>query len=179
MKNLRAIEIYNSCRSIFVCEKSIHDLFLKLDQNGRFCLMEGDLSVAFVSKKKIRALHGVFLGDDSATDVITFPGDPELNFAGEIVVCLSYALEQSKIYGTTFEEEVKLYLVHGFLHLCGLGDKTIEEAREMRLGEAFCINFLKNFPLQITPGAPPRTPQGVGDSLVSLQESRGEAAGLL
>jgi probable rRNA maturation factor len=150
VNQLRAIEIYNSCRSVFIREENICDLFLKLDQNGRFHLAEGDLSVAFVSKKKIKALHGEFLGDDSVTDVITFPGDPKLNFAGEIVVCPSYAQEQNKIYGTTFAEEVKLYLVHGYLHLCGLRDKTAEEAREMRLGEAFCMDCLRSSPLRIS-----------------------------
>jgi probable rRNA maturation factor len=73
-----------------------------------------------------------------------------LNFAGEIVVCPSYALEQSKFYGTTFREEVKLYLIHGYLHLCGLEDKTEKEVQEMREGEAFCMDFLKNCELRIS-----------------------------
>jgi probable rRNA maturation factor len=154
VEKLRAVEVCNTCRRVVVSEKSVCDLFLELDRCGRFHLTEGDLSISFVPKEKIRAIHGQFLGDNSPTDVITFQGDSELNFAGEIVVCPLYALEQSKIYGTTFSEEVKLYLVHGYLHLCGLGDKTEIEAREMRTGETFCMNFLKNFRLEVSLKSP-------------------------
>jgi ssRNA-specific RNase YbeY (16S rRNA maturation enzyme) len=41
-------------------------------------------------------------------------------------------------------------LVHGYLHLCGLDDKSEEDSRKMREGEKFCMDFLKNFPLQIS-----------------------------
>jgi probable rRNA maturation factor len=150
---LRVVEICNTCRRVVVSEDSIRNLFWKLDQGNRFYLAEGDLSISFVSKKKMGAIHGQFLGDRSPTDVITFQGDSALNFAGEIVVCPLYALEQNKIYGTTFEEEIKLYLVHGYLHLCGLKDKSEEEIREMREGEAFCMDFLKNFTLEVFLGS--------------------------
>lgn len=131
-----------------VVESSVRDLFWALDCCGQFYPGDGDLSISFVSKKKIRAIHGAFLGDVSVTDVITFQGDSDLNFAGEIVVCPLYALDQSKIYGMTFAEEIKLYLIHGYLHLCGLEDKTEEEAQEMRIAEQFCMDTLKNFSLQ-------------------------------
>jgi probable rRNA maturation factor len=148
VEKLRTIEVCNTCRRAVI--SGVRDLFWALDRNGQFHLAEGDLSVAFVSKEKIRTVHGEFLGDDSPTDVITFPGDPELNFAGEIVVCPPYALEQSKFYGTTLRDEIKLYLVHGYLHLCGLEDKSEEEAQKMRSGEKYCLDFLKDFPLQVS-----------------------------
>jgi probable rRNA maturation factor len=133
-----------------ISENSVRDLFWVLDRNGRFYLGEGDLSISFVSKKKMGTIHGQFLGDDLPTDVISFQGDPDLNFAGEIVVCLPYALGQSKIYGTTLGEEVKLYLVHGYLHLCGLEDKSEDEIQKMREGEYYCLNFLKDLPLRVS-----------------------------
>ncbi|MDR2371570.1 MAG: rRNA maturation RNase YbeY, partial [Puniceicoccales bacterium] len=162
VEDLRAIEVCNACRRIVISAEDVRNLFWALDRNGQFYLAEGDLSVAFVPNEKIRAIHGEFLGDHSLTDVISFPGDPELNFAGEIVVCPLYAMEQSKFYNTTLCDEIKLYLVHGYLHLCGLKDKSEEEAQKMRSGEKYCLDFLKNFPLQVSPmglrltrGAPP------------------------
>ncbi|MDR2806823.1 MAG: rRNA maturation RNase YbeY [Puniceicoccales bacterium] len=149
MKPLRAVEVCNACRKLTIVPENICDLFQKLDRCQGFHLEKGDLSLAFVSKKKIKEIHRQFLGDFSLTDVITFRGDRDLNFAGEIILCPVYARDQSKIYGTTFEEEVKLYLVHGYLHLCGLKDKTEKEAQEMRAAEIFCMNFLKNFVLQV------------------------------
>jgi probable rRNA maturation factor len=148
--DLRVVEVSNYCRSIFISEASVGNLFRALDSCGRFCIAAGSLSISFVSKKKMREIHGRFLSDFSLTDVITFRGDPDFDFAGEIVVCPSYALSQSRVWGTTFSNEIKLYLVHGYLHLCGLGDKNEEEARAMRSGEIFCLNFLKNFDLKVT-----------------------------
>jgi probable rRNA maturation factor len=149
VENLRVVEVSNACRSIIVVEENVCGLFQKLDKCGRFCLAGGDLSISFISRQKMKAIHSQFLGDSSLTDVITFQGDPDLNFSGEILVCPLYALEQSKIYQTTFREEIKLYLIHGYLHLCGLEDKTEKEARNMREGEVFCMDFLGDYPLQI------------------------------
>jgi probable rRNA maturation factor len=88
VENLRAVEVCNICRHIVIPVEDVRDLLWALDRNGQFQLIGGDLSVAFVPRKRIRAIHSKFLGDDSPTDVIPFPGDPELNFAREIVVCL-------------------------------------------------------------------------------------------
>jgi probable rRNA maturation factor len=150
MENLRTIEVCNTCRRVAVSAENVRDLFGMLDRNKRFHLVDGDLSVAFVPMKKIRAIHNKFLGDDAPTDVITFPGDPELNFAGEIIVCPLYALDQSEIYNTTLSDEIKLYLIHGYLHLCGLKDKSEEEVQKMRSGEKYCLDFLKDLPLQVS-----------------------------
>jgi probable rRNA maturation factor len=149
VENLRVVEVFNACRSVIIIEENVCGLFRKLDKCGQFRIADGDLSISFISKQKMKAIHGQFLGDSSLTDVITFQGDPDLNFSGEILVCPLYALEQSKIYQTTFREEIKLYLIHGYLHLCGLKDKTEKEAQDMRNGEVFCINFLGDYPLQI------------------------------
>ncbi|MDR2200911.1 MAG: rRNA maturation RNase YbeY [Puniceicoccales bacterium] len=150
MKKLRTIEFYNRCRRVTIPEENVRDLFHRLDAFGKFPIGNGELSVAFVSEKKIKAIHSQFLGDRSPTDVITFPGDTDLDFAGEIIVYPLYAFAQSKRYGTTFPDEVKLYLVHGYLHLHGLGDKTEKETEQMRRCEALCMNYLKNFALQVS-----------------------------
>jgi probable rRNA maturation factor len=143
------VEVCNTCRSVIVFEESICELFRKLDKCERFRIGDGDLSISLISRQKMKAIHAKFLGDSSLTDVITFQGDSDLNFSGEILICPLYAFEQSKIYQTTFREEIKLYLIHGYLHLCGLEDKTEKEARHMRDGEAFCMNFLGDYSLQI------------------------------
>jgi probable rRNA maturation factor len=97
-----------------------------LDQTTQFYLAEGRLSISVFSKKR-RAIHGQFFGDSSPTDVITVQGDSASNFAGEITARPLFALEHNEIYGTTFEQDIKLYLVHGYFHLCGLKDKSEAE----------------------------------------------------
>jgi len=42
------------------------------------------------------------------------------------------ARRQAKIFGTTFERELRLYIVHGLLHLQGFDDQTSAGVREMK-----------------------------------------------
>lgn len=102
--------------------------------------------MAFVSSSRMRSLHQQFLQDASLTDVITFPGDPEFGLAGEVIICPAYAEQQAKHFDTGLDDEIKLYLIHGFLHLAGLNDKTPEECTVMRMAEAYCQEFLKDLP---------------------------------
>lgn len=143
----RVVEVCNTCRRFFIPEQRVIELFRRLDQNGHFSIPGGELSISFVSEKKMRQLHAQFLNDASITDVITFPGDSKLNFAGEIIVCPKYAERQCSRYNNKFSRELTLYLVHGFLHLAGLRDKTLEKAEEMREAETYCFKFLSDFKL--------------------------------
>lgn len=104
------------------------------------------LSVAFVSSSRMRSLHQQFLQGSSLTDVITFPGDPEFGLAGEVIICPTYAEQQARRFDTGLDDEIKLYLIHGFLHLAGLNDKTPEECTVMRTAETYCQEFLKDLP---------------------------------
>jgi len=145
----RTVEVCNACRRFFVSESSVVELYHQLDKNPRFAIPDGDLSISFVSEQRMRSLHQQFLNDPSITDVITFLGDPMMDLAGEVVVCPGYAEKQCKRYGTRFEREVTLYLVHGFLHLSGLKDKTPEDASSMRAAEVYCLQFLNDFNIDI------------------------------
>ena len=104
---------------------------------------EGDLSIAILSDGKVAEIHGDFLNDPSETDVITFPGDPDMDFAGEICVSADRANATHREQSTTFSEELTLYIVHGLLHLAGLNDKTDNQSAEMRKGEHRIMELLK------------------------------------
>lgn len=78
--------------------------------------------------------------------MITFPGDPQFGLAGEIIVCLTYAEQQAKRFHTGLDDEIKLYLIHGFLHFAGLNDKNPDESTVMRMEEAYCKEFSKDLP---------------------------------
>src|SRR5690606_31383411 len=78
---------------------------------------DGELSLAFLTDKKLAQLHDDFLDDPTTTDVITFEGQPELGVAGEICVSADTAATYSKEHDRDFSEELTLYVVHGWLHL--------------------------------------------------------------
>lgn len=103
---------------------------------------DGDLSIAILSDSKVAEIHGEFLEDPTETDVITFPGDPEMDFAGEICVSVDRANNCHTQNGTSFSEELTLYIVHGLLHLSGLNDKTEEQSIAMRAGEKKTMDSL-------------------------------------
>jgi len=44
--------------------------------------------------------------------------------AGEVVVCVPYAVREAARRGVEARKEVLLYALHGMLHLCGFDDRT-------------------------------------------------------
>lgn len=113
----------------------VEALFHWLDQQSEFSIPPGDLSIAFLDEKALAQVHADFLGDPSPTDVITFPGDPAEDFAGEILVSAERALAEAPKYGHCLARELTLYLVHGWLHLAGLDDIEEEDRKAMRAAE--------------------------------------------
>ena len=84
-----------------------------------------EINVLLVSDKRIAEIHREFMNEPGPTDVITFQH-------GEIVISAETAKRQARQYRTTVEHELRLYLVHGLLHLQGRDDKTANGAAEMK-----------------------------------------------
>jgi probable rRNA maturation factor len=77
----------------------------------------GDLSVALVSDRRMRALNRQFRGKDKTTDVLSFPS--ERPFLGDIVIASGVAAQQAKAAGHSIVTEVRVLALHGLLHLLG------------------------------------------------------------
>ncbi len=108
-----------------------------------------EVSVSFVDDEEIAALNEEYRGKVGPTDVLSFECDnlddefacPEgfeddIYQLGDIVIAVDVAERQTKEFGTTFEEEVSLLLVHGLLHLCGYDHIEDDEAEVMEAREA-------------------------------------------
>jgi probable rRNA maturation factor len=102
----------------------------------------GELSIALVGDREQADLHGRFLDDPSATDVITFEGEALAGLAGEICVSADTAARFAKLHGKVFSEELTLYVAHGWLHLAGYDDLRPEWKRRMRRAEARAMKLL-------------------------------------
>jgi probable rRNA maturation factor len=85
-----------------------------------------ELSVLLVSNRRMAELHRRFLHLPGPTDVITFQH-------GEIFVSVETARSHAQRFGNSFEDELRLYIAHGLLHLHGLDDKTPADAAQMEL----------------------------------------------
>ena len=101
-----------------------------------------ELSLAFLTDSALAGLHADFLADPTTTDVITFEGDPRLDFAGEICVSVDTATAYASRHRRDFREELLLYVVHGWLHLAGHDDLQPARKRLMRRAEAKAIRLL-------------------------------------
>ena len=82
------------------------------------------ISYIFVSDSELAEIHGTFLNDSSATDIITFNlGHNAIE--GEIYISAERAGNNAADYNVRLEEEIVRLLIHGILHLAGYDD--IEE----------------------------------------------------
>lgn len=80
-------------------------------------------------------LHHRFFGIAGPTDVITFQH-------GEIIVSTETAHRQAKAFGGTTPAELRLYIVHGILHLDGFDDKKRADAVEMKRVQEKIVRFV-------------------------------------
>lgn len=110
---------------------------------------ESEVSISFVANDTIAALNKKYRQKDEPTDVLSFEcdssegedeffpsGDQATFTLGDVIIAPDVAKRQMKEYGTSFEEEISLLLVHGLLHLCGYDHKDDEEAEQMEELEA-------------------------------------------
>jgi probable rRNA maturation factor len=79
---------------------------------------KGDLCIAIVSDRRMRALNRQFRGKDYATDVLSFPSE-ERGFMGDIVIAEGVAARQARQAGHSLRTEFRVLSLHGLLHLLG------------------------------------------------------------
>jgi len=126
-----------------VDDAQLERLFSVLEGSTPWQAPGGELSVVFLTDEALAQIHGQFLNDPSSTDVITFSGDDEMDFAGEICVSVDRAMAEAPRHNWSFAEELTLYLIHGWLHLAGLDDLDDAGRLAMRAAEQHCIDALR------------------------------------
>ncbi len=106
------------------------------------CPPNTELSLSFVTNEKIHELNRDYRGIDRPTDVLSFEcdnlpfegedfDDSELFELGDTIIATDVCEAQRAEYGTSFEGEVTLLIVHSILHLLGYDHVVEEEAEEM------------------------------------------------
>ncbi len=86
-----------------------------------------ELSVSFVGEEEMAELHLRYAGEPGPTDVLSFPlGEDGL--LGDVVIC---PMQASRNNPRHLDEELRLLVVHGVLHLAGYDHEEEEERRLM------------------------------------------------
>lgn len=136
--------IRNEYSSLVGAEAASKAIVEALEHSGRFPIQEGELSIAFVDDHTIAGIHKQFMDDPTPTDVITFPADPEMESAGEIIISVDHARKRSAELKEPFRRELSLYLVHGWLHLAGYDDRQPSDQSQMRKAESEALALLES-----------------------------------
>jgi probable rRNA maturation factor len=84
-----------------------------------------EVNVILVSDRRMAEMHRRFLQQPGPTDVITFQH-------GEIFVSTETARRQARRFGTLLEDELRLYIAHGLLHLHGFDDKDARSSAQIK-----------------------------------------------
>ncbi len=99
----------------------------------------GAVNFIFCSPERHLEMNRSYLGHDWPTDVITFDYTAGGRVAGDIFIDPATVTRNAALFGVAPEAEMRRVMVHGVLHLCGLGDKTPRERRRMREREDFYL----------------------------------------
>lgn len=112
-----------------VDRKKIRDAALKL--LTEYKIVDAQVDISIVGKRKIIELNQTRLGHDGATDVLSFPlhEKQQLNdfplptsmppHLGDIVISFPAALEQARRFGRLVDDQICFFVEHGLLHLLG------------------------------------------------------------
>ncbi len=82
--------------------------------------------IYLVSARRMSSLHRQFLSQSGPTDVLTFQH-------GEIFISVETARRHARRFGNSLAQELRLYVVHGLLHLHGFSDRGKSETRKMKM----------------------------------------------
>ncbi|MFT4902139.1 MAG: putative rRNA maturation factor [Lentimonas sp.] len=137
-----SFEISNRHKRLEPAQAEAERLFRAIEASRQFPITPGELSIVFVDDATIAQVHNDFMDDPTPTDVITFPANPEMESAGEIIVSVDHAITRADELGLPFSRELSLYLVHGWLHLAGYDDRNATDRTAMREAEAKALNIL-------------------------------------
>lgn len=99
--------------------------------------LQSELGIRLVTSAEMTSLNKQWMGEDGATDVLSFPidemrpGQSDPGVIGDIVLCPSYALGNTLKNGKSLDEELQLLTAHGILHLLGYDHRNKPDEKAM------------------------------------------------
>ena len=83
--------------------------------------LAGEVNVFITADAEMRRLNRGFRGKKTPTDVLSFPSSHNRNIkiAGDIAISAQIARRNAEILGHPLDEELKILILHGLLHLAG------------------------------------------------------------
>lgn len=145
--SLQRILICNTQRDLSIDPQWIKDAVSFLLSTLK--ISTDEITIHFVTQKKIAQLHAEFFNDPTSTDCITFPIDPptkakgSYHVLGELFVCPKVASDYAREHGIAPSEELLRYVTHCILHLIGYTDLQPDERKKMKRKESLLVKKLR------------------------------------
>ncbi len=127
---------------------------------GSNSLCNDSLSISITDSEALKTLNKKYLGEDKATDVLSFPNklnwnegieDNHIednfnneNYLGDVFISFEKIIEHSKLYKTEKNLELNIILAHGILHL--LGYDHYDESSRIKINQ-LTVDIIKNLKL--------------------------------
>ena len=116
-----------------------------------------DLGIWITTNKTIRQFNKEYRHKDKATDILSFPYHPELKAGqrikphseedknvGDLIISAEYVVKEAHKHTVTFNERMRILLVHGICHLLGYDHIEDADYRRMRPKEAYILKKLRS-----------------------------------
>ena len=105
----------------------------------------GDIAYIFCSDERILEVNRQYLRHDYYTDIITFDYCEGNRLSGDLFISLdTVRTNAGQFAGGDYGRELHRVIIHGILHLCGLGDKGPGERELMEQAEDRALAMLDN-----------------------------------
>jgi probable rRNA maturation factor len=145
--------IANRQRLVRVPMRDLQEFFVRAMSEVR--LPRDAASVCLVTNAQIAKWNAAYRGQKKPTDVLSFPAQESAapvrkriesdngdGYLGDIAIAPAVARQNARLFGRTFDQEMRILILHGILHLMGY-DHEIDtgqmERREQRLRRALGI----------------------------------------
>ena len=107
--------------------------------------LSGDVNVMLTANQHMRRLNQQFRQVDKPTDVLSFPAHQPVGsddeYAGDLAISIEIAENNAQRLGHSLQEEIKILMLHGILHLAGYDHESddgemahLEDRLRRRLG---------------------------------------------
>lgn len=91
-----------------------------LDELARLVTGGKVIACRVTNDAELRRLNKAYLHKDYPTDVLSFPAAGSNGFAGDIAISIERARAQAAEHGHSLEDELRILMLHGALHLAGM-----------------------------------------------------------
>ena len=156
MKNNIHIDIKNEFKKN-IYKESLQLCASQAIKIGSNSLCNDSLSISITDSEALKTLNKKYLGEDKATDVLSFPNKLNWNegiedihiedyfnnkdYLGDVFISFEKIIEHSKLYNIEKNLELNIILTHGILHL--LGYDHYDESSRIKINQ-LTVDIIKN-----------------------------------